>query len=146
MERKKRSTEKFERNSWRKLYRIRLKAEGICTSCSSAPAANNTTFCAVCIERKQKYYKKKRDEAYEIIYERYGQVCCCCGESGRKFLSLDHILGGGNLHRKELKTSGGVDFYMKLIRQGLPDGFQTLCYNCNIASYRNGGICPHKEK
>lgn len=26
-----------------------------------------------------------------------------------------------------------------------PEGFQTLCYNCNIGKHRNGGICPHQH-
>lgn len=28
---------------------------------------------------------------------------------------------------------------------GYPDGFQTLCHNCNMAKGFYG-ICPHKEK
>jgi len=25
-----------------------------------------------------------------------------------------------------------------------PDGFQVLCFNCNVGKYLNKGTCPHK--
>ncbi len=25
-----------------------------------------------------------------------------------------------------------------------PEGFQVLCWNCNLGKYYNGGVCPHR--
>lgn len=74
-----------------------------------------------------------------------GCFCACCGESRPLFLSLDHIEGNGNKHRKETGTAGGQKFYRHLRGLGYPPGYQVLCMNCNTGRYRNGGICPHKD-
>ena len=71
----------------------------------------------------------------------YGQVCACCGEEREEFLTLDHVHGGGNEHRR--RVGSGVRVYRDLKRRGWPrDGFQVLCYNCNCAHGRCG-YCPH---
>ena|SRR5687768_17731351 len=77
--------------------------------------------------------------------EAYGNVCFCCGESNPKFLSIDHVDGGGNTHRKQLKTNGGTGLYQWLKKNNYPDGFQVLCFNCNCAKGFYG-ICPHMEE
>lgn len=71
--------------------------------------------------------------------------CVCCGEKEIKFLSIDHINGGGNKHRKTLTKSGrGGNMSMWLFRNGFPGGFQILCHNCNMAKGFYGR-CPHKD-
>lgn len=72
-----------------------------------------------------------------------GRVCKCCGETEPKFLSIDHIDGGGNIHRKSLGNTGGKDFYSWLRQNGYPKGFQVLCFNCNL-SKGHYGTCPHQ--
>ncbi len=67
-------------------------------------------------------------------------TCKCCGESQIEFLSIDHVNGGGNQHRKEL--GHGVHFDKWLIDNGYPEGFQVLCHNCNLAKGYYG-YCPH---
>lgn len=74
-----------------------------------------------------------------------GCFCACCEERHMLFLSLDHIEGGVNSHRKETNTKGGQKFYRHLKELGFPPGYQVLCMNCNVGRYRNGGICPHKD-
>lgn len=54
-------------------------------------------------------------------------VCVKCGYSDVRALSLDHIEGGGSQQRKGVHT----DFYKWIIRNNYPEGFQTLCMNCN---------------
>lgn len=70
--------------------------------------------------------------------------CACCGEDVYEFLSIDHIGGGGNAHRKALKR-GGYSFYYWLKKNGYPPGFRVLCYNCNLARGFYG-YCPHEKK
>jgi len=70
--------------------------------------------------------------------------CSCCGEAKIQFLTLDHIDGDGNKHRKGLRSAGYV-FYFWLRKHGFPEGLQVLCFNCNCGRQLNKGICPHKE-
>ena len=73
--------------------------------------------------------------------------CACCGEDQFSLLSIDHISGSGNEERKRLfrnKYQSGHDMYRYLIRNGFPDGYQVLCYSCNIGRRDNMGNCPHK--
>ena len=92
--------------------------------------------------RDNRYREKLKNE----ILSHYGTSCACCGESAREFLTLDHVNGGGNKNRIELlgKPQAGNAFYRKIRVLGFPDGFQTLCWNCNMAK-AHYGICPHQN-
>ena len=75
--------------------------------------------------------------------------CACCGEKEIKFLSLDHINGGGTKHRQQLqknriKPAGGSVVYGWIIKNNFPEGYQILCHNCNQAKGFYG-VCPHKR-
>lgn len=80
-----------------------------------------------------RFYDNKRK-----VLKVYGEICNCCKESEIKFLSIDHIFGGGKKHRSEIN----MPLYRWLICEEYPDGYQTLCINCNMAKYLNGK-CPH---
>jgi len=87
---------------------------------------------------RREHQARRRREAIAA----YGGKCTCCGEDNPAFLTVDHIGGGGNKHRRSLGSNEAV--YTWLQRNGYPkDGFQLLCMNCNWASSRNGGVCPH---
>lgn len=127
---------------------VRLKEAGLCPTCGKRKFGKRRLLCNVC--HKQRLEKHLNGKDYDTKYtklrrskvlEAYGTVCKCCGEAEEQFLSIDHIDGGGNKHAKEV---GSV--YKWLIANGFPPGFQTLCINCNIGKFRNGGICPHKGK
>lgn len=78
-------------------------------------------------------------------FEKYGAgtvACACCGEKEIKFLSIDHINGGGSAQKKKL-GGGGDKIYRWLIKNDFPAGFQVLCHNCNQAKGAYGA-CPHK--
>jgi len=93
---------------------------------------------------KKRWYdsngKAKRHESYvkrldikRQVLSHYGNskaACVFCGERRISCLSLDHINDGGFAHRKQLGILGGRQFYQWLIREGLPEGYQTLCMNC----------------
>src|SRR3990167_9777047 len=49
----------------------------------------------------------------------YGGKCRCCGETEEKFLTLDHINGGGKQHRLRARGSTGT-IYRDLKKQGWP--------------------------
>jgi hypothetical protein len=72
--------------------------------------------------------------------------CACCGESISTFLAIDHIDGNGNTHRKSLATPRGfnISMYRWLIKNNFPEGFQVLCYNCNLGKRICNNVCPHQ--
>lgn len=94
-------------------------------------------------ESSQRAHHKLRAE----VFERYGDRCACCGLEDWRFLTIDHIDGNGNTHRRETfngKLVAGIQFYRWLRKNNYPEGFQLLCYNCNCAQSRFMGVCPHK--
>lgn len=89
--------------------------------------------------------KVKRQESKVIVFKHYGNCKCqCCGESDVRFLTIDHVNGGGSSHRLKLRK-GGWNFCRWLIRNKFPTGYAILCFNCNCGRGANGGICPHKD-
>jgi hypothetical protein len=72
-----------------------------------------------------------------------GPVCACKGCDSRniEFLVIDHVDGGGNLHRKQIKNKS---IYLWLKNNNYPSGFRVLCWNCNN-SRGSFGYCPHES-
>lgn len=99
---------------------------------------------------KQRRWQNEHTKRQRIkVLEHYGKNCACCSENNIEFLTIDHINGGGNQHRKEIiergeARCGGSGFYNWLIKNNFPEGFRTLCQNCN-ASLGHYGYCPHKN-
>jgi len=105
------------------------------------PRKSKYTRSEIMDHRKQARHRHYR-KVKLTIFEYYGKFCACCGESRVEFLTIDHINGGGKSHRKQLKTRGGYGFYTWLMNHGFPDGYRTLCFNCNL-SLGAYGYCPH---
>ena len=141
---------KCQREYGKELRRRKQKA-GFCR-CGRVPPPGYKT-CSFCRERIQKWAdshkelrkstgQKHRAGLRRQVFDRYGRVCVCCGIDVEGFLTIDHIEGNGNKHRKEI--GGGNVFYAWLIRNGFPDEYRTLCYNCNCAR-GHLGYCPHER-
>jgi len=123
------------------------KEQHLCLRCRSPLYADYNKFiCATCLaDENQKNFQIKL-----AVFNHYGMECQCCGEAQLDFLSLDHIEGGGNSHRKAILDQehytgggGGITTYKWIVKHNFPLGFQTLCFNCNFATYFNKGVCPH---
>ena len=74
--------------------------------------------------KNEEYFERKVK-----VLTHYGNgklSCVLCGFEDIRALSIDHINGGGAKHIKSLHKN----FYDWLITMGYPDGFQTLCFNC----------------
>lgn len=91
--------------------------------------ANKQKIALSALERKKKLRSK--------FFEMYGNTCVCCGEKNERFLTLDHKLNNGKSERNK-------DYLRATNNLNLSE-YQTLCFNCNIGRYINGGICPHKK-
>lgn len=86
---------------------------------------------------------KRWKESKKAVFDHYGRVCVCCGETDELFLTIDHIDNDGN---KQRKASGTNSQYSLILRDGFPSNLRTLCYNCNCGRAKNGGICSHPTK
>jgi hypothetical protein len=113
-----------------------------CTNCGLRISSKSKEFCsASCRETAKR--KAARDE----FIRAYGGRCQCpgnCNVTEPRFLSIDHIGGGGDKHRKKTGVRGW-QMYLLVAAEGFPkDKYRILCYNCNMsrAAY---GRCPHEE-
>jgi hypothetical protein len=144
-------------------YHEKNKTRGYCKLCGNKKENRHRQSCDACIpaydkalaDKKyqlahpeqravisQTYHQKLRHEAI-VAYGGYQCSCeCNCNSTESEYLSLDHIHGGGNKHRKLLKGKS-IFFYLK--RAGYPPGFRVLCHNCN-ASKGYYGYCPREQK
>lgn len=63
-------------------------------------------------------------------------ACQLCPETLLSVLTIDHISGGGNAHRRKIGVTSGFPFYIWLLDQNLPQGYRVLCFNCNMREAR----------
>lgn len=84
---------------------------------------------------------RKRRSLRDQVLDRYGRACACCGEKDPDLLTLDH-LGDGAEERRFNKLRDATAQCRFVVKQGLPDGYQVLCWNCNVAKLDTGS-CPH---
>lgn len=90
--------------------------------------------------KKKRYYAKVKKDILQHYCK--GNIACnCCGESKEQFLTLDHI---EPFSLTKAGPRGGRTLYQWLRKRNYPEGFQVLCYNCNMARAKYDGVCPHK--
>jgi hypothetical protein len=75
--------------------------------------------------------KDLRTKAKLEVLSHYSLNMCCiqCGFTDVRALSIDHINGGGNTHRKSIKRG---NMYYWIRKNKFPSGFQVLCMNCQF--------------
>jgi len=124
-------------------------AAGLC-GCGRQRDSKDHIECEFCRESARISHNKSAIAVRDLVLTHYSggpPSCACCGESIRILLSIDHIVGGGNKHRKAVTNGRGSEaFYRWLIKNEYPSGYQVLCRNCNYGKWANGGICPHVEQ
>jgi len=153
-ERRAASRERYQENPEKERGRIRkwsqkLKTEKRCVNCARPRDREGKTLCSVCAPKFAASVKAYHERTKVACFEAYGGVrCACCGVEHLVFLSIDHINGGGNQHRNQLRQGGyfggggGWRMYKHLQREGYPAGYRVLCFNCNQA-FSVLGYCPH---
>ena len=134
----------------------------LCVSKFSACGKNKDklgTYCKQCAQGKQNDCRDRRKSqgmpSYSVVETRKLRIevfshycksdapfCQCCGDTTNEFLTIDHIEGGGNKHRKEINRRGS-SIYRWLRQNRYPAGFRVLCMNCNH-SFGHYGYCPHQ--
>jgi len=78
------------------------------------------------------------------VIDAYGGKCACCGETRKEYLTIDHVDGGGEKHKREMGFSTSTQFYRWLKKNNYPEGFQVLCFNCNCGKHAYS-VCPHNK-
>lgn len=137
---------------WITLYGLLMSTKAYRQAHKEEIKAYQRTYFQAHKEKQKDYYKKHQDklkasekfrhqERRKKVLDHYGQKCVCCGEAEERFLTIDHINNNGAEHKREM---GNHDLYLWLVKNNFPEGFQTLCWNCNCG--RRLGLCPHKEK
>jgi hypothetical protein len=110
------------------MEKVKLEAPGLKEGATSTQKYN------------YKYYYNRRIKVLNH-YSNNNPKCKCCGESNIDKLCIDHINGGGNLHRLSIRSN----LTQWLYDNGFPEGFRVLCENCN-KSLGLFGYCPHKNE
>lgn len=145
---------KEEKNSEEDFYLIRGKPRAECKACNSK---RTVKWGQANRDRRNASAKKWRESHPEelkqvvkrncfkrkkICIEHYGidSGCVCCSEKEICFLTLDHIQDDAS---EKKKTTGERLRYWMVIRDGFPEGLQTLCFNCQWGKRINKGFCPH---
>ena len=85
-------------------------------------------------EQRQKAREKGREIKQEVLTHYGNNKCCCvqCDENRLACLSIDHINGGGNKERNKLRKRSSYLYYTWLKKNNYPEGYQTLCMNCQF--------------
>lgn len=81
------------------------------------------------LRKMKEHYQALKREVLSYYCNKSSPECIICKEKRLACLSIDHINGGGKQHRKDIKVEG-QRFYLWLKKQGFPEGYQTLCMNC----------------
>jgi len=106
-------------------------------------------------EKGRKYQTTKNRESKLRVFQHYSKLhngsdvprCACCGVVDMEFLTLDHIDKNGREHRAEVEAQGfakGAGMYLWIEKNGYPEGFRVLCWNCNCSRGIHG-YCPHEQ-
>lgn len=88
--------------------------------------------------------RRLRAKAKLLVLTHYGDgkcACVMCGYNNIKALSIDHTNGLGAKHKKQYRIKSGDGIYRWLIKQGYPNGYQTLCMNCQFIKRHNNNEC-----
>jgi hypothetical protein len=129
-------------------YAIR-RHTGLCVDCGNPGQLASEVLCSGCLSKRKAY----RASVTDAVYTAYGNVCACCGEKEKSFLTIDHVNRDGAEQRMKLAGSryGTWTFLLRTLRLAQrtgnwPSDLQILCFNCNCGRERNGGVCPHQVR
>lgn len=91
-------------------------------------------------KNREKINQKQREMKVGLkldALQHYGLECKRCGFGDVRALQIDHTKNDGNIERGLLggKNFSGWRFYSWLKKNDWPDGYQTLCANCNVIKH-----------
>lgn len=118
-----------------------------CPNGHISPRKTTGRQCLACTREKAagytaKHHAKIKREAKNKI----GEICVCCKENTKIFLTIHHLNNDGSKHRN--LWGNGPGYHRWILRQPiklLRKQLCTLCANCHLA-ISIAGYCPHKRK
>lgn len=146
----------------------RKKHGNVCRVCYNEKHAefqkkNCREYYLIHKDKRDKYSREKRQENPKLhnyisnrsyhktrleVLAHYSPDLSCvrCGFNEHiSALSIDHINGNGNKMRRNLHDHGRICNWLK--KNGLPEGFQVLCMNCQfIKRYENNESVSHLNR
>ena len=134
-----------KRTARQKRDRARLTQAGKCINCYVNNAVDSIKYCKACQNRQKIRRIRRHNYLKSLVFNHYGGYkCTCCGITDPLFLCIDHMNNDGNTHRRQYKLNNSTALYRWIVINHFPEGFQVLCYNCNMAKRLNNGICIHQ--
>ena len=130
-------------------HKNKRRPDGLASSCKECHKAECREHRA---RHKVKVYLRElanKDKVKLEVFSHYcdGPIACKCGYNDLRALTLDHIDGGGNEHRKLIKKRCGTDFYRWVKKNNYPSGIQVLCMNCQfVKRHENNEMNRHHKK
>lgn len=92
---------------------------------------------AASYQARPEYHRDASRRSNEKIKTRvissYGGKCSC-GVVDCDLLTIDHVGGGGNSHRRKMGSSFG-NMWRVALREGCPAKYRLLCRNCNMRDH-----------
>lgn len=118
-----------------KFHKNKSNKDGVRSECKTCHMQHYTDNNEAYSQQRNQWYldhkielKQRRNIIKNDVFNHYGNKCEVCGEDNLMFLDIDHINGGGcKQHIKGVINR----LYNWLIKNNFPQGFQTLCDNCN---------------
>lgn len=77
-------------------------------------------------------------------YSNGNLACVMCGFDDIRALSIDHINGKGTKHRERMGILGS-HIYVWLEKNNYPEGYQTLCMNCQFIKRTENKECAWEK-
>lgn len=126
---------------WLKNNNLPLGFQTLCNNCNFVKKIINGEIGAYSLnaefdklskpERTQQKNTLRALVKFKVLSHYGGGIAKCvkCGFDDIRALTIDHINGGGSKHRKIMKHA---PIYPWLVSHGYPEGYQTLCANCNL--------------
>lgn len=132
-------TVRYRSVTCRKCEKARKRASGVCVMCWW-PAHSNSSYCEKHLKLLRESIKRRHRKDKAAAFAHYGEKCAYCGDARQLFLTIDHIHDNGAEHRRTQRSgqNRGHDIYAWLRKMNYPEGFQTLCYNCNCVKSQIG--------
>lgn len=99
------------------------------------------------LQQARDYQQRRKVALRREIFDVYGDYCECCEEDHQEFLVLDHLkkVPIDHFNSRTGLRIGGTQLYAKIKKEGFPDHYRVLCWNCN-ASIGLHGYCPHERE
>lgn len=130
---------KYRSSICRKCQRTQRLENGKCPTCNRELAPNRRS-CEYCLQIMNESIKRRNHRDRLAAFKYYGNSCKYCQQSIQIFLTIDHTNNNGAEHRRQQRSGDnqGHNIYAWLRKNNYPEGFQTLCYNCNCAKHIYG--------